>query len=77
VTLRKFNPSTLPVVPNYSATQISLIRKKIGLSQGVFAIYLNVSDRAVKKWERGESKPTGATLKLLSLIDKKGIEIMA
>ena len=77
ITLRKFDPSILPAIPNYSATQISSIRKKSGLSQGVFALYLNVSDRAVKKWERGEAKPTGATLKLLSLIETKGIEIMA
>jgi len=36
-----------------------------------------VSDRAVKKWEQGESKPSGATLKLLSIVDRKGIEIIA
>ena len=76
-TLRKFDIKSLPSVPNYTAKQISLIRHKLGFSQAVFAAYLNVSDRAVKKWERGESKPRGATLKLLSIVDRKGIEVIA
>ncbi len=76
-TLRKFDIKSLSPVPDYTAKQISLIRHKLGLSQAVFAAYLNVSDRAVKKWEQGESKPQGATLKLLSIVDKKGIEVIA
>lgn len=75
-TLGKFDISSLPPVPDYTANQISLIRNKLGFSQSVFAAYLNVSDRAVKKWELGESKPRGAALKLLSIVDKKGIEII-
>ena len=77
ITLRKFDIKSLSPVPNYTAKQISLIRHKLGFSQGVFAAYLNVSDRAVKKWEQGESKPRGATLKLLSIVDRKGIEVIA
>ena len=73
-TLRKFNIESLTPVPDYSAKQISSIRHKLGLSQAVFAAYLNVSDRAVKKWEQGESHPSGATLKLLSIVDRKGLE---
>jgi len=76
-TLRKFDVKSLSSVPNYTAKQISLIRHKLGFSQAVFAAYLNVSDRAVKKWEQGESKPRGATLKLLSIVDRKGIEVIA
>ncbi len=76
-TLRKFDIKSLSPVPDYTANQISLIRHKLGFSQAVFAAHLNVSDRAVKKWEQGESKPRGATLKLLSIVDRKGIEIIA
>ncbi len=76
-TLRKFDIKSLTPVPNYTAKQIRSIRNKLGFSQAVFAAYLNVSDRAVKKWERGESKPRGATLKLLSIVDRKGIEVIA
>jgi len=75
-TLRKFDIKSLSPVPNYTAKQISLIRDKSGFSRAVFAAYLNVSDRAVKNWERGESKPRGAALKLLSIVDKKGIEVI-
>jgi putative transcriptional regulator len=53
------------------------LREKLGLTQAVFAAYLNVSDRAVKKWEQGETKPKGATLKLLSLVDSKGLDVVA
>jgi putative transcriptional regulator len=30
-----------------------------------------------KKWEQGETKPTGSTLKLLSIIERKGIDVVA
>ena len=76
-TLRKFDIKSLSPVPDYTANQISLIRHKLGFSQAVFAAYLNVSDRAVKKWEHGETKPRGGTLKLLSIVDRKGIEVIA
>ncbi len=76
-TLRRFNINSLPPVPNYTATQIAALRHKLGLSQSVFAAYLNVSDRAVKKWEQGEAKPTGATLKLLSIVESKGLNVIA
>ena len=52
-TLRQFDLNSLPPVPNYTANQIANLRHKLGLSQSVFAAYLNVSDRAVKKWEQG------------------------
>ena len=75
-TLRKFDKKSLPSVPSYTAKQISNIRKKLGLSQSVFAAYLNVSDRAVKKWEQGATRPSGATLKLLSIVDRNGLEVL-
>jgi putative transcriptional regulator len=31
----------------------------------------------VSKWERGEKHPQGASLKLLSLVEKKGLEAVA
>jgi putative transcriptional regulator len=75
-TLRRFDINSLAPVPDYTANQISSIRNKLGFTRDVFAAYLNVSDRAVKKWEQGESKPRGAALKLLSIVDKKGIEVI-
>ena len=41
---------------------ISLQRKKAGLTQAGLAAKLNYSDKAVSKWERGESIPDVVTL---------------
>jgi putative transcriptional regulator len=40
----------------------------------VFALTLNVTPSLVSQWERGEKKPSGPSLKLLNLADKKGVE---
>lgn len=71
-TLRRFDINSLPPVPNYTATQIAALRHKLGLSQSVFAAYLNVSDRAVKKWEQGEAKPPGQRLSCCLLLKAMG-----
>jgi putative transcriptional regulator len=76
-TLRQFDLNSLPPVPNYTASQIANLRHKPDLSQSVFAAYLNVSNRVIKKWEQGETKPTGTALKLLSIVDKKGLDVVA
>jgi len=46
------------------------------MSQAVFAAILNVSVSTVQKWEAGEKRPAGASLKLLNLVKRKGIEIL-
>jgi putative transcriptional regulator len=44
------------------------------LSQAVFALVLNTSTSTVQKWETGEKKPSGPSLKLLSILKNKGLE---
>jgi putative transcriptional regulator len=44
------------------------------MSQATFALALNVSKILVSKWERGETRPSSPSLKLLALADRKGIE---
>ena len=73
-TMRKFDTLCLTTVKEYSPEQIKALRFKNGLSQPVFARYLNVSDKLVKKWEQGNSSPRGPALKMLTLADKRGIE---
>ena len=46
-------------------------------SQAVFARYLNVTTGLVSQWERGEKHPRGASLKLLTLVAKKGLQAVA
>ncbi len=73
-TMRKFDTLCLTTINDYSPEQIKALRLKNGLSQPVFARYLNVSDKLVKKWEQGDSSPKGPALKMLTLADKRGIE---
>ncbi|MDN5862117.1 MAG: DNA-binding transcriptional regulator [Salinisphaera sp.] len=57
-----------------SARQIKSLRKKSNVSQAVFAAVLNTSLSTVQKWEVGDKQPSGPSLKLLSLIERKGLE---
>lgn len=77
VTMREFDALCLPPVKTYSALQIRRIRERNKASQAVFALYLNTSKSTVQKWEQGMKKPNGPSLKLLNLVDQKGLEILA
>ena len=57
--------------------QIRNIRERENVSQVVFAHYLNVSKGIVSQWERGEKRPSGTSLKLLSLVEKKGLSAIS
>src|SRR6266700_6097956 len=73
-TMRGFDASCLTSVGPLSAKEIAAIRKSAGVSQGVFAHYLNVKPKLVSEWERGEKRPSGPSLKLLSIIKAKGLD---
>ena len=77
VTLREFDALCLPPVKTYTAVQIKKLRSKNRASQAVFAAYLNTSLSTVQKWERGEKHPNGPSLKLLNIVDQKGIDVLA
>jgi putative transcriptional regulator len=53
---------------------IKSLREKVHVSQAVFAAVLNTSISTVQKWEIGDKKPSGPSLKLLNLIERKGLE---
>ncbi len=76
-TLREFDALCLPPIKTYTPTQIRRLRGKNRASQAVFAAYLNTSPSTVQKWEQGQKKPNGPSLKLLNLVDKKGLEALA
>jgi len=77
MTLREFDAMCLPPVEEYTAVQIKRIRMRNKASQGVFAEYLNISKSTVQKWEQGQKKPNGPSLKLLNLVADKGLEVLA
>jgi len=75
-TMREFDALCLPPIKNLDAVQIKRIRIKNKASQAVFAAYLNTSKSTVQKWEQGQKHPNGPSLKLLNLVERKGLEIL-
>lgn len=63
-----------PRRPRDAAAKIKSLRERARLSQAVFAAVLNTSISTVQKWEIGDKKPSGPSLKLLNLIERKGLE---
>jgi len=76
-TMRSFDETCLTPVPAVSAEEIRALREREQVSQPVFAYYLNVRKDAVSKWERGEKRPDGPSLKLLNLVKAKGLQAIA
>jgi putative transcriptional regulator len=77
VTMREFDALCLPPPPKFTAKDVIRIRKKNRASQGVFAAYLNVGKTTVAAWEQGTKKPSGAASKLLELVDRRGLDVLA
>ena len=76
-TMREFGALCLTPVKKLSAVQIKRLRTRNKASQAVFAAYLNTSPSTVQKWEQGQKKPNGPSLKLLNLVQNKGLEALA
>ncbi len=76
-TMREFDALCLTPVDPMSPEEIRALREREQVSQPVFAHYLNVRRDAVSKWERGEKRPNGPSLKLLNLIKAKGLRAIA
>ena len=77
MTLREFDALCLPPIKEFTALQIKRIRTENKASQGVFAAYLNTSKSTVQKWEQGQKKPNGSSMKLLNLVAEKGLDLLA
>lgn len=77
VTMKTFDEMCLTPVEELTPEQIRQIRLREQVSQSVFARYLNVPSGLVSQWERGERHPHGASLKLLTLVARKGLQAVA
>ena len=75
--MKAFDEMCLTRIEPLTAAQIRRIRMREKASQAVFARYLNVTTGLVSQWERGEKHPRGASLKLLTLVAKKGLQSVA
>lgn len=76
-TMREFDELCLTPVRSLRPKEIRALRLREGASQAVFARYLNVTMGLVSQWERGEKRPQGASLKLLTLVAKNGLQAVA
>jgi putative transcriptional regulator len=74
--MREYDALCLDPVPSYSSAKIRALRTRHKLSQAVFASVLNTSLSTVRQWEIGEKQPSGPSLKLLNLLDRKGLEVL-
>ena len=76
-TLREFDDTCLTPIQALTPEEIKALRLREHLSQPVFARYLNVSRNLVSDWERGVKKPGGPALRLLTIVQKKGVQAIA
>ena len=76
-TMKDFDEMCLTPVEEMAPEDIRALRLRENASQAVFARHLNVTTGLVSQWERGEKRPRGASLKLLTLVAKKGLGAVA
>jgi len=76
VTLREFDLVSPAPVRQFSPADIKHLRETLRFSQPVFAQHLHTSASTIRKWEQGDTQPTGPALKLLNLIATKGLEVI-
>ncbi len=76
-TMRGFDEACLRVPPPIAPLEIKRIRERTHVSQPVFARYLNTSESTVQRWEAGTKRPSGMALKLLAVVDKHGLDVLA
>jgi len=77
ITMREFDALCLPTLHDYSPAEVRRIRERTKTSQAVFAAVLNVGTTTVSAWEQGTKKPSGAAVKLLDLVERKGLGVLA
>ena len=76
-TMREFDQTCLTPIEPLAPEDIRALREREHASQPVFARYLNVSKNQVSDWERGVKKPGGAAMRLLTIVQKKGLQAIS
>ena len=74
--MREYDALCLEPIPRYSRKEIRALRQRHHISQAVLATVLNTSLSTVRQWEIGAKQPSGPSLKLLDLLDRKGLEAL-
>jgi putative transcriptional regulator len=74
--MQEYDALCLKPVPEYTSKKIRALRNRYKLSQAVLAAVLNTSLSTVRQWEIGDKHPSGPSLKLLNLLERKGLEAL-
>lgn len=74
--MREYDALCLAPVPEYSSKEIRALRTRHTLSQAVLAAVLNTSLSTVRQWEIGDKHPSGPSLMLLNLLERKGLDAL-
>ena len=77
ITLRDLTEKSLPELNEYTGQEIQVPRKNQHLSQAAFAKYLNISPAMIKSLELGQRKAQGAILRLLNIVERRGLSGLA
>ncbi len=76
VTMREFDALCLPPLKDYTPDDIRKIRQESKVSQAVFAKFLNVKTITVAAWEQGTKKPGSTAVKILDIVERKGLNVL-
>ena len=74
--MQTYEALCLEPIKVYDNQEIRALRDRYKLSQSALAIVLNTSASAVRKWEIGDKHPSGPSLKLLNILDRKGLQAL-
>lgn len=66
---------TIPAVRTMTGSQIKEVRTRYNMSQAALAMTTGMSVESVSKWERNESRPNKAALRIINIIDAKGPQV--
>ena len=69
LTMRQLKEMGAPVVAGL--VDVAEVRKRLGVSQGVFARMFGLSVGTIRDWEQGRSQPDGPARVLLQVIDRE------
>lgn len=76
-TMRNFNELQYETPEEYTPERIVNLRKrKLHMSQHVFAAVCNIKLPTLQKWERGYSKPTPPVSRLFQLVEKGALKLI-
>lgn len=76
VTMREFDVLCIEPPEKIEPERIKELRISLKVSQAVFARIMNVKPITVKKWESGQNRPNGSSLRLLEMLQRKGLDVI-